>query len=386
MSRKLFVQLFAVGLIGLAAGIVIGVFAMRSGRDDALARLDRADAEELRARLGELEDVRDENTELVNRLRRLKAERDKGAMELDEARALIAELQRPPATEDSPDIDQLTAEIEAALAGNEGKLVLALLSEMAALGEEFHDEVVNFWAALLETDDVGLGRLDLQAALLAQPAILRLALRDTEQPTAFRHLAADTLKNAPRRDQVAVLKELDLALEPDRKVVNTLAPTMMDARDTEFLPQLGGLVARDDLSNNFRQLMASAVAELDGEEADAVFRETVEESVHPAIQRVAPALRVLRDPPTSSGLVVINGPTRPTARNVCLGDVIVEYNGDAVASHEDLWTHAAATTKDETVAVKIWRDGREQTVRIPGGTGAYDFRVALASREIRGGH
>lgn len=61
MSRKLFVQLFAVGLIGLAAGIVIGVFAMRSGRDDAMARLARVDAaevEELRARRGELEDVR----------------------------------------------------------------------------------------------------------------------------------------------------------------------------------------------------------------------------------------------------------------------------------------------------------------------------------------
>jgi hypothetical protein len=256
------------------------------------------------------------------------------------------------------------AEIRDALARGDGNALLGLLSELAALGDEHLGDVVATWSRLVamdaaQLDALGLSRLALTAALLREAGLVRFGLEQADLDPSFRQFAAATLQQAALGFRRTILATLDVAEERDKAVLIPLLRAARELRDPAYVDRFLHCVQRTDLYNDTRSSVAFMIAEIGGAESRRaldVLRATGD------YQRIATVLEHIYAPP-ATGLLVTDG-FSPTPERIALSDIILEYDGHAIATQADLVRADSGTRPGDVVVVKVLRGGVERRLLV----------------------
>jgi hypothetical protein len=380
------------GTVLLAAGLVIGFVVARlagSGggeaepaelvreRDAAVARADRAEAE-----LASLRDVR----------KRVRTEETgpKGEVPPD---TRAPSDPAPAAAPQAASADDKTAAararlrtardgVAAALAAKDGAKLLALLKELAAVARdlpEARDDAMKL-AIDINKDVNGAGELQISQFAyysgLGDAAMRDLMLWSMENqassPPDFRVLSAWSLPWAFADNPDAAVAKFDAALsrETDRRVQEAILRNV-GSMNTPAAEALLAKVFNDPARD---AALRGEVAFVLATSKDPAIQRAIESAAQsdpdPRVQSAAKLSLIARDPPASGCLVTATSPDgNAEAAGIRAGDVIVSYNGHAVASSEELVKEREAVTASgaETVAVVVVREGREQTMQLKSG-------------------
>lgn len=273
-----------------------------------------------------------------------------------------------PGSVEARDTATVRAEIdEAARAGN-GRHMLHLLFELAALGESNYPAVAAHWIRLANLDAsaldrLGLSRIDLASELVRSEDIMRFALDDEDLDPTFRQFTARTLEQASTKVRRAILDDLDFATEKDKSVLHALVRATQGFQDEAYVDRFLHLVQRSDLYNDSRSSIAFRIAEITGTKSRAAIDMLRANSGGKGLfQRMLPVLESIHAPP-GTGLLVTNG-MQPKDDRIGHNDLILEYAGHLIRNRADLTRADAKSQPGQVVSVKILRGGVERVLHI----------------------
>jgi hypothetical protein len=369
----LFVAGGAIGFALAPRGDPSAVELVRQERDAAKVRADRAEADLATAR--ESRTRRHDATELP-----------KGAVAPD-SREPFEDPKKAAAAPAKPDALSPEArtkrlnEIRGALAGyfaaHDGEKALAALKELAALGPEARDDAMKL-ALDINKDVQGAGtlRLPMQTFYtgLGDPAIRELMYWSLENQASssadFRVMSAWSLPWAPGSiDDTIARFEGALARESDHAVQNAIVRNLGDINS----PKAEAVLVRvlGDGTRDAALLGDAAMALSTSEDAAAQRAIAAVAAADASNQRVQTALKlsqIIQEPPATGCLVVQTTPDGTAeVAGIRPADLIVAYNGRAVASEGDLRNEVKGAAGAESVPVLVIRDGREQTIQVKAG-------------------
>lgn len=262
--------------------------------------------------------------------------------------------------------DELHTRIKEAIDRNDGEELLVLLSVLSSSGQDTFIEVADHWIWLTRMDAdaleaQGLSHLDLSQALLHRPDLIAFALTESGLDPVFRRFAAQTLTYAPAEVRRSILEPLDFAEEKDVKVLTPVWKAAAQFKDPIFVDRFARIANRLDLYNNYRQSVAFAIAETPGEESRKAL-DAMHATEKGPLLRVLPVLEQIYAPP-ATGVLITNG-MKPTADRIGLADIILEYNGIAVRTRDDIAAADANSSPGDVVTVKVLRDGVEEELQV----------------------
>ena len=257
-------------------------------------------------------------------------------------------------------------EIDKAIEGMDGKGVLAQLSTLRMWGVSTAGSGADHWIWLTSMDDAaleefGITRLDLSQEFLEDPELIKYALTEPGLNPVFRRFAAEILRYAPTEVRRSILESLDFAGEKDVKVLTPVWKAAARFKDPIFVDRFARMANRPDLYNNYRQSVAFAIAETPGEESRRAL-DAMHATEKGPLLRVLQVLEQIYAPP-ATGVLITNG-MKPTAERIGLADIILEYNGIAVRTRDDIAAADAYSSPGDVVTVKVLRDGVEEELQV----------------------
>jgi len=260
---------------------------------------------------------------------------------------------------------------------HDGEKILAALKDLAAIVPEGRDDAMKL-AVELNKDVNGAGELHLSMfsfyGALGDPAVRDLMLWSFENqattPAEFRNLAAWSIPWALKPDDAIARYDAALVHETDhgvqRAIVSNLG-SMNTPKAEAVLAKLFGDTTRDP---SLRGEAAMALATSNDPAVQRAIETAALGDPEPKVQAAAKLSLIVRDPP-ATGCLVLQTSTdgNADAAGVRTGDIIVSYNGRAVATNDEIIKErdAAQAAGAESIPMLVVRDGREVTLTVKSG-------------------
>ena len=189
-------------------------------------------------------------------------------------------------------------------------------------------------------------------------------------------MSAWSIPWALKPDEATARYEAALAHEADRGVQRAIVSNLSDMHTAKADAVLARLFEDATRDPSLRGDAAMALATSKDPAIQRAIEAAAQGDPEPKVQAAARLSLIVRDPPATGCLVVQTAADgNAEASGVKSGDIIVSYNGRAVANNDELIRErdALPTSGVESVPLLVVRDGREMTIAVKPG------RLGLAS-------
>jgi hypothetical protein len=261
--------------------------------------------------------------------------------------------------------------LEEALARKDGKAALALLRDLAAIGEDGDTvaiDVVRRLSREVRRGKIGITTYDLDKELRSAEMVplLKRALMDPAADAGFRAWAVDNLAQSPNEDTLPFVLSL-LDEERDPRVMNGMLGFLEEQSD----PQVGAALARalgGQASAEARMTIVSALGSAEGAEAGQALERAAASDPDAAVRAAARVELIARNPPVAGYLLtdVVEGSQAERA-GLRAGDVLMSYNGTPLGPDVSIAAERDKVRAGQAVAVTVWREGAVVEVGLRGG-------------------
>lgn len=352
-------------LLALAAGFAAGVLFQKSRGAAEATSVERPATATAESKPGALADTDDAPAyaaalEEIERLKKLlpdKAARPKAAMSPEEAAAKAAELR---------------ARIPLLVAQEDGKALLSLMKELAALGEPGYAgamEIAEKLRKALEGKDQAWGLTSYafdKAFGGAMVPVMQWAIGHPDGASEwFRLHSIDTLRWLPDVDSTAVFLDA-LASEKSVRVAQSMVDHLQGLGDASAIPGLEAAVHAQAGTPHILEDLMDELRDMKSPEAERELQ-VLAGDPNPAVSAEA-RLQLLAIHPPVAGVWISDIVPDGQAASVGLkrGDILVSYNGVDIATLGQLREELFKAPADSMVTVLVHRDGQLLPVQVKG--------------------
>lgn len=337
----------------------------------------------------------EERSALEARARKAEMERDDAKKELAGAQAALSQrTQERPAgspgaaavgaadggaeasmTEDQKRarLEELAKEAEKAEASKDGKALLAALKVTVELGEVAYPKVVELLGLIFQ-DMFGERKYKLQ-----MPEVFKLLASKPFVSYAKWTLLTPSVDSEARRGSVESLVwsndpesgaflEGVLKTEKDRLVAKSIIDNFAWRGDPHATEAIRAVLETRRDSKQMRMDAVNALWQLGDEEAMKALTSAAQGDADADVREAARIASRGIDPPVAGYMVnYIDTETGPAAGGLKRGDIVLAYNGRAIADTNTLGKESQTTEGKTEVPIQIYRDGQVVNLNVKGG-------------------
>ncbi|MBI2921324.1 MAG: PDZ domain-containing protein [Planctomycetes bacterium] len=276
------------------------------------------------------------------------------------------------ADEASKRAKQLMKDIPTLLEKKDGRTLLRLMRELAALGEPGYAAALKIAEVLTRDAERGKGEFGVPAPQIYNafrgPLIPMLAWALTHPGDAsewMRQHAVGPVMWAEDLDPRALFLEA-LQSETSAQVASSMAGALGELARGDDADALAAAALAQAGRPGVLSSIVDALAGLGSPEASRALN-ALAASTDPAVRAEAQFAKTRTDPPAPG--ILISGiveKSQAEAAGLRRGDLIVAYNGESVGSFDALRQNVEKTSPDQLVPILVWRDGQSVPMQIRG--------------------
>ncbi|HVY62908.1 MAG TPA: HEAT repeat domain-containing protein, partial [Planctomycetota bacterium] len=279
---------------------------------------------------------------------------------------------------------ELQGEAEDALRRKDGPRALALVKEIAKLGEGGDAAAIELSrriAGELNADHrIGVSRYDFDKAMRSDEMIgvVKRALLDPSADPSFRGRAVEYLADSSNPDTTAFISSL-IEQERDPRTLSQMVRYVEEVGDPGSVDALSRALGGQQ-DRRLRGQIVDALGEMPGDAASVALQQVAASDPDEGLRRDAQLALTARNPPVQGYLLTrVVDQSQAAAAGLRPGDIMLSYDGVTLGPESSIRDLRDRVSKNATVPVTVWRDG--QTIQVtlnPGQIGIDGKGVAPA--------